>query len=62
MSVITMNEEDFMMAVAERIKEVMRDVKELWREKHVDEYAMKEINALLGAIGYDIRLFYEKRR
>jgi|GEM_PF-5706516 len=57
-----MNEEDFMMAVAERIKEVMRDVKELWREKHVDEYAMKEINALLGAIGYDIRLFYEKRR
>ena len=56
-----MNEKEFMMAVAERIKEVMRDVKKLWKEKHVDEYAMKEINALLGAIGYDIRLFYEKR-
>ena len=56
-----MNEKEFMIAVAERIKEVMRDVKELWREKHVDEYAMKEINALLGRIGYDITLFYERK-
>ena len=55
-----MNEEDFMMNIAERIREVMRDVKGLWKEKHMDEYAMKEINALLGRIGYDITLFYER--
>ena len=56
-----MDEKEFMMNIAERIREVMRDVKELWKEKHVDEYAMREINALLGRIGYDITLFYERK-